>query len=1476
MEIINGVAYYGNTENEIKDNQKEFLNGVDKIVIGEKVSVIESSAFENCENIKEVEISSGVYEIGNSAFQGCTLLEKVKFIDNHSLSSIEAGVFNDCKKLKSINIPDTVEKIERKAFSNNNTLEIIKIPNSVSSIDESAFDNCNELKIVTIKEVNVDAKEYVDETYDKISGAILCSKEELMSMEVKETLLNDVLSRNEIEPSEEEKKIDNNNDNNKVTDDVNITTKDNAPVLNSDVISKNDEDNKDSDIDIASKSLYEIACDVLGINKEDPSIKRFDFKSKEVADDTEIKFARDENGEIYPICVGKFTDENGEHIFVGNAEPYENFKGEVEMNKSQINVHWLGGGPEIEKLPVYMTRQDNEGNFKITIDNKSDEFKSIKADLNINIDKEGLLLHIKRQDIVNVCDDKVQNILDIKENINELGTKLDICKNNIAYEIKEYIDGPDKAINMENTKSNSSNLLAIDKLKTECDNVVNTINDCSQYKIPLASDLTNQLFSVYRVGSITDEKSINGVSFVIGEYIEQIEKVGKTSDEIEKLNDKIEKICEKQIDSDGNTIKDGITLLAQDGIDRYNNTIKDVMSNHQDTSIFGLSIESDGKIYNKFGYDCNGNWKEEYTKVSMDSIHFREDNFDAGYNGITNISNVLFGESDEEKYKEQYKDIKYFATTVDTSSRIEKEFCETYIEKGFSREDILNKISEIKKECFSNELSTITMPDYISCQKQYLGKLVNEIDNAKGIIREDNNDIEKTKDSFKNKMAKSNATISAVIDERTHKLGRSLSRNDIGILLMNVAKNITGFLGNVDKVEERKVNGKEFAAVKYSVADTLLSVYQILQTPGGALVNTLMVEAIYYICEHSLDLVLRELIDNEVPKDVVADIKAVEINDIPVIQEETDDNDKIENNDIKKETETSLELDNNSKDETEKNNEETKSSKDIDIEFIEIEQDNDSIEYDEEVANELDTLVDIISPKDNIDTNKTYKDNDIDNETNNNIETKDIIQTVDKNNNDIENDKKDNIEKGDEKSEEKSDIDKNNKEKDNTEKVEKNEYSKDETEKIDNDKKEDKEKVENNKDSTSKIEKEEKDTKIDKLDKNDENIEKVENEVKQDYLNDYTAISEGSQNISDSLFMKSDNKEETLYQIGACASETDDIETAANITIELCANKEEYKDETIETTLEKINEAVVDSKQEELYNKVCDLLDEGYDAVLTKDRDNNTGDLMFSFKLEDDVITVVFDDNNNPYATLCNGLETDLFENNKFDNIISEVSDSMNDIIKTSVDNNIEAKIDDFVDNKMKDSIESMLLDKIEINNMNSFKEGLVDLLQSTKEHLPELFTTVREIANFASDPTEYSKEFLITKLDDYFDKLDINIPIKEIIDFVSDPDKFAKDVIKHIAKDFVVDKVDDYLANELDMDLSLKELSDNIRNDIFDNINDLVNNMFNNSIAETTSDVLSDEIINDVINDVSKEAVEGAVESVVEEEMAEVVAALL
>ena len=101
------------------------------------------------ENVRRVNIPSGVTSIGSQAFLNCPSLESITI--PNSVTTIGYSAFAFCSMLESIKIPNGVTIIESEVFLNCSMLASITIPDSVTSIGNSAFQECTRLANIYYK-----------------------------------------------------------------------------------------------------------------------------------------------------------------------------------------------------------------------------------------------------------------------------------------------------------------------------------------------------------------------------------------------------------------------------------------------------------------------------------------------------------------------------------------------------------------------------------------------------------------------------------------------------------------------------------------------------------------------------------------------------------------------------------------------------------------------------------------------------------------------------------------------------------------------------------------------------------------------------------------------------------------------------------------------------------------------------------------------------------------------------------------------------------------------------------------------------------------------------------------------------------------------------------------------------------------------------------------------------------------------------
>lgn len=131
------------------------------VTITSHVEEIGHGAFGNCSSLKTLTISDGVVNLYMDAFYGCTSLESFNVSDNNTAYSSVDGVLFDKEKTSLIKfpvgkalteyvIPDSVQTIYASAFSYATNLKNVTIPDGVAHIENYGFAYCSSLKEVVI------------------------------------------------------------------------------------------------------------------------------------------------------------------------------------------------------------------------------------------------------------------------------------------------------------------------------------------------------------------------------------------------------------------------------------------------------------------------------------------------------------------------------------------------------------------------------------------------------------------------------------------------------------------------------------------------------------------------------------------------------------------------------------------------------------------------------------------------------------------------------------------------------------------------------------------------------------------------------------------------------------------------------------------------------------------------------------------------------------------------------------------------------------------------------------------------------------------------------------------------------------------------------------------------------------------------------------------------------------------------------
>ncbi len=120
------------------------------IIIPDTVNTIEASSFENCTKLSTLKLSESLGTIARSAFKECTALENVSFF-NH-LNSIGDSAFQGCIKIASLILPDSIETLGDHAFKDCKGLKSLSVPanlNCVGNNEAPIFSGCSNIEKIT-------------------------------------------------------------------------------------------------------------------------------------------------------------------------------------------------------------------------------------------------------------------------------------------------------------------------------------------------------------------------------------------------------------------------------------------------------------------------------------------------------------------------------------------------------------------------------------------------------------------------------------------------------------------------------------------------------------------------------------------------------------------------------------------------------------------------------------------------------------------------------------------------------------------------------------------------------------------------------------------------------------------------------------------------------------------------------------------------------------------------------------------------------------------------------------------------------------------------------------------------------------------------------------------------------------------------------------------------------------------------------
>lgn len=161
--IKNGLEYrYINDANEIEivsvtnHDLKEII--IPKEIDGTPVTGIHHYAFRNCKKLKSINLPNTITSIGIEAFSSCEKLKEILLPE--SVEFIHPYAFNSCKNLETVFLPSNLTSVENGVFANCEKLKEICFPKHLESISYRAFSNSGLIKVnfpKSVKYVGTDA-----------------------------------------------------------------------------------------------------------------------------------------------------------------------------------------------------------------------------------------------------------------------------------------------------------------------------------------------------------------------------------------------------------------------------------------------------------------------------------------------------------------------------------------------------------------------------------------------------------------------------------------------------------------------------------------------------------------------------------------------------------------------------------------------------------------------------------------------------------------------------------------------------------------------------------------------------------------------------------------------------------------------------------------------------------------------------------------------------------------------------------------------------------------------------------------------------------------------------------------------------------------------------------------------------------------------------------------------------------------------
>ena len=165
------------------DNEVTCTNGafqkccVDTIVLPNTIKTISAGAFNNCTNLKYIQLPANTKQLGTACFANCSNLEEIFLPEtitsfgSYTKYGFKSYIFGGCSKLRKVNMPKGINTLAEGSLKNSG-LEIFLISSNITTLQEDCF-NARKLKAIKITHKDFNNLSYTESCFSNVSNVDL-------------------------------------------------------------------------------------------------------------------------------------------------------------------------------------------------------------------------------------------------------------------------------------------------------------------------------------------------------------------------------------------------------------------------------------------------------------------------------------------------------------------------------------------------------------------------------------------------------------------------------------------------------------------------------------------------------------------------------------------------------------------------------------------------------------------------------------------------------------------------------------------------------------------------------------------------------------------------------------------------------------------------------------------------------------------------------------------------------------------------------------------------------------------------------------------------------------------------------------------------------------------------------------------------------------------------------------------------------